>query len=291
MVSSPSCAKPMEHLSWVKPMGVTLREGICRVDGVQVIECQRCVQSQHVNFECEALNKFPTQHKSRQTTQQNTTQCTKERRYKAQQWNTRRRGTAAAEPTKEGRRTNTQTTEVTVTYVKQGKEEERNQGTNEGRKRNWPGKRPNHWPGKRPNQPHALGQTTINTGPKRVENRTFQKCFPSPLESIKNNCNWPGKRPNHWPGKRPNQPPALRQTTIDTGPKRVENKMFQKCFPSPLESIKNNCNWPGKRPNHWAGKRPNQPPANHHKHRPKTSGKQNVSKMLSVTFGIHKKQL
>ena len=102
---------------------------------------------------------------------------------------------------------------------------------------------------------------TIYTIPTRPENRTFQKCLPSPLESIKNNCNWPGKRPNHWPGKRPNQPPALPQTTIYTGPKRPKTRTFQKCFPSPLESIKNNCNWPGKRPNHRPRKRPNHWPA------------------------------
>ena len=135
-------------------------------------------------------------------------------------------------------------------------------------------------------------QTTLYTGSRRPENRTFQKCLPSPLESIKNesiqttghesvqtsrlsantecfpsplesiktNCNWRRKRPNHWPRKRPNQPPALQQTTIYTGPRRPENRTFQKCIPSPLESIKNKCNWPGKRPNHWPGKRPNQPP-------------------------------
>ena len=110
-----------------------------------------------------------------------------------------------------------------------------------------------------------LQQTTLYTGSRRPENRTFQKClpsplestknesvqttghesvqtsrlsantecFPSPLESIKTNCNWRRKRPNHWPRKRPNQPPALQQTTIYTGPRRPENRTFQKCLPSP----------------------------------------------------------
>ena len=135
--------------------------------------------------------------------------------------------------------------------------------------------------------------------------------LPSPLESIKNKCNWPGKRPNHWPGKRPSvrfektETPArfepmpskkhagYSKPPYTQGSRRPENRTFQKCLPSPLESIKNesvqttghesvqtsrlsantecfpsplesiktNCNWRRKRPNHWPRKRPNQPPA------------------------------
>ena len=119
---------------------------------------------------------------------------------------------------------------------------------------NWRRKRPNHWPRKRPNQPPALQQTTIYTGPRRPENRTFQKCLPSPLESIKNeSVQTTGHESVQTIHLRYSKPPYTqgqddRKTT------------FQKCLPSPLESIKNNCNWPGKRPNHWPWKRPNQPP-------------------------------
>ena len=95
------------------------------------------------------------------------------------------------------------------------------------------------------------------TSGKKKQKQTWKKCLPLPLESIKtivptlpapqhdpdqntDKASKPAacttanhhRHRNHWPGKGPNQPPTLEQTTIYAGPKRPENRKFQKCLPS-----------------------------------------------------------